>query len=125
MKRTVNQHEFVDAFRKMGRVDSFSYEGRMALFDYLEQLEEDVGEEIELDVIAICCDYSEYDTALEAATEYGFKPNAEWLATPAQLTAALVATIQDDEDKEEQAIEWLNDRTTVIQFDGGVIIQGF
>ena len=31
----------------------------------------------------------------------------------------------DEEEAEEKAIEWLNDRTYPIVFDGGVIIQGF
>ena len=29
------------------------------MFDYLEAYEMDTGEEIELDVVSICCDYSE------------------------------------------------------------------
>lgn len=60
MKQTVNLYEFREAFRAI-RPDNFSYEGLELLFDYLEQLGEDIGEEIELDVIAICCDYSEDD----------------------------------------------------------------
>ena len=59
MKQTVNFNDFRDAFRAFDRMENFSYEGMQALFDYLEQLEEDTGEEIELDVIALCCDYSE------------------------------------------------------------------
>ena len=60
MKQTVNLYEFREAFRAI-RPDNFSYEGLDILFEYLEQLGEDIGEEIELDVIAICCDYSEDD----------------------------------------------------------------
>ena len=41
------------------RPDNFSYEGLSILFDWLEQLEQDTGEELELDVIAICCDFSQ------------------------------------------------------------------
>ena len=68
MKQTVNSSDFVDAFRTHNRMDQFSYEGLKALFEYLEQYEEDTGEETELDVIAICYDFSEHSTALEAAT---------------------------------------------------------
>lgn len=49
---------FRDAFNQI-RPDNFSYEGLGHLFDHLEQLSDDIGEPIELDVIAICCDYSE------------------------------------------------------------------
>ena len=59
MKQTINLHAFRDAFYRMGREDNFSYEGLDNLFDYLEELEQYIGEEIELDVIALCCDYAE------------------------------------------------------------------
>lgn len=59
MKTTVNFSKFTDAFRNAGRKDQFSYEGLKALYEYLEQYEEDSQEEIELDVIALCCEYSE------------------------------------------------------------------
>ena len=49
--------QFCDAFRDMGRNEQFTYEAKRALFDYLEELGEDIGEEIELDVIALCCEW--------------------------------------------------------------------
>ena len=69
MKQTIGFYEFREAFRSL-RPDNFSYEGMQALFDYLEQIEEDTGEEIELDVIALCCDYSEASWE-EIARDYG------------------------------------------------------
>ena len=51
--------QFCDAFRDMGRNTQFTYEAKRALFDYLEELGEDIGEEIELDVIALCCEWHE------------------------------------------------------------------
>ena len=74
MKRNVTEHDFTEAFRDYGRNDQFSYEGLKALYEWFEEYEEDTGEEIELDVIGICCDFSEYDTALEAAEECGYEP---------------------------------------------------
>jgi hypothetical protein len=59
MKQSVSREEFVRAFDEMNRGDNFSALGRRKLFDYLTELEEDTGSEIELDVIAICCDFSE------------------------------------------------------------------
>jgi hypothetical protein len=70
MINTINKYEFSDAFQKMGRGDQFSYEGLIALFDYLEMLEDDIGEQIELDVIAICCEYSEYENLKEFKNDY-------------------------------------------------------
>ena len=54
-----NVYQFREAFRLAGRSDQFSYDGLEVLFDYLEQLSVDIGEPIELDVVALCCDYYE------------------------------------------------------------------
>lgn len=70
MKTTVSLHDFRDAFRRI-RPNNFSYEGLGVLFEYLEDLETDSGNEIELDVIAICCDFSENNWE-DIANEYGF-----------------------------------------------------
>ena len=56
---TLDKHDFADAFKRYNRQDQFSSEGLEVLFDYLEELSEDTGEPIELDVIALCCDYYE------------------------------------------------------------------
>ena len=56
MIQTINVSDFRAAFHSMGRKDQFSYEGLGALFDYLEEFD---GGSYELDVIALCCDYSE------------------------------------------------------------------
>jgi hypothetical protein len=71
MKTTVTKHDFREAFRTL-RPDNFSYEGLGELFDYIEELEEDAGmKEIELDVIAFCVDFSEYESIEEFQTDYG------------------------------------------------------
>ena len=61
MKQSVNFTDFTKAFHDYGRGTQFTYEGLKALFEHLEDYEDDTGEEIELDVIALCCDYVEYD----------------------------------------------------------------
>ena len=71
MKQSINEYQFRDAFHKMGRDEQFSYAGLSALYDYLEQLGDDIGEEIELDVIALCCEYAEYDSLAEFREDYG------------------------------------------------------
>ena len=58
MKQSINLYAFRDAFLTL-RPNSFSYEGLDVLFEYLEEYEDSVGEEMELDVIAICGDFSE------------------------------------------------------------------
>ena len=70
MYKTINVGDFRDAFRDYGREENFSYEGLGALFEYLEELEEDIGEPIELDVIALCCEYTEYSSFEELQENY-------------------------------------------------------
>ena len=72
MKQTVNQYQFTQEFMQI-RPNQFTYEGLKALFDWFEELEEDTGEEIELDVIAICCEWSEYENLKSFQDDYGKK----------------------------------------------------
>ena len=98
MYKTINSFDFIKAFEDYGRENRFSREALFALFDYFEELEQDIGEDMELDVIGICCDYTEYES-LEAFNE--------------------------DRGAEYATIEDLEDETQVIQFDGGIIVQNF
>ena len=70
MKTNVSQYDFTEAFRAI-RPDNFSYDGLKALFEYLEQWGEDTGEEVELDVIALCCEFTEYENLAEFQDNYG------------------------------------------------------
>lgn len=75
IKRTVNEYEFRRAFETT-RPNSFSSEGLDALYDYLWELSDDIREDIELDVIAICCDFTEYDEE-QARRKFGIDPDVE------------------------------------------------
>ena len=65
-------YDFERAFKDFDR-DNFSYDGLKALFEYLEEYEDDTGEELELDVIALCCEYAEYDSLKDFNDDYGTK----------------------------------------------------
>ena len=93
MKQTINDCDFIDAFRNYfgGQYKTnFSYEGLKALFEYLEEFEDGTGAEIELDVVAICCEFTEY----ESLKEYN-----------------------EDYDKEYEEIEAISDDTMLIKID--------
>ena len=70
MKTTVNQSDFHNAFINYNRKENFSYEGRVALFESMKEFEDSTGEEMELDVIAICCEYTEYDSIRDFWQDY-------------------------------------------------------
>jgi hypothetical protein len=99
MITTVSWWNFKDAFDDI-RPDNFSYEGLEALFDYLQMLEDDIGKPIELDVIGLCCDYSEYANLKE---------------------------FQDDCGDEYQSLEDIENRTTLIKIKNkeGFIVGNF
>jgi hypothetical protein len=109
MKITVTESMFRDQFRLHGRGNKFSYEALTALYEYLEELDREKENEYELDVIEICCEYTEYATALDAVYFYSFEINNEL----------------NEEEKEKEALNFLNDNTLVIIFSGGIIIQNF
>ena len=103
MKQTISSYQFADAFRSI-RPDNFTYAGLNALFEYLEEYEDSCGHEIELDVISLCCEYSEHKSALDAVADYSFDIDGE---------------------TEQSALAYLRDNTQVIEFEGGIIIRNF
>lgn len=98
MNMTINTvSQFRDEFRRAGRQDQFSYEGLGLLFDLFEEIDPDM----DLDVIAVCCDFSEESPA-DIARNYSIDMNG---ADP------------DAGDYEEQCaaivLEHISDHTTV------------
>jgi len=102
MKQSVSRNDFFDAFRAYGRQDNFSREGLEAIFEYLEEMEESTGEELELDVVAICCDYNEasVDTIIQ---DYNVDIDLEDLDEDEQESAKL-----------EAVRDFLNENTSII-----------
>ena len=104
-------HQFREAFRLAGRSDQFSYEGFGVLFDYLDNLSEDIGETIELDVAALCCDY--YESSIEELIDnYNIDPSE---------------VDEDDPDSIIEVVrEYLEDHTSVCgQVNGGFVYAAF
>jgi hypothetical protein len=72
MKEYVTESTFIDAFKQSDtRKNQFSYEGLKALYEYFEEYEDSTGEELEFDMIGICCEYTEYDSLKQYNDEYG------------------------------------------------------
>jgi len=105
MKQTVTEYQFIESFRAGGRESQFTRAALFALFEYLEDYEDSCGVELELNPIGICCEWAEYPSALKAAHDYGSSGK--------------------ENDTEEAALEWLENRTQVVEFEGGVVIQLF
>jgi hypothetical protein len=99
MHQTINVHGFRDAFKSMGRADQFSYDALGMLFDHLD------GDH-ELDVIAICCAYSE-DSPRYIADQYDID----------------VSDDDDHDDVLDAVLEYLGEKTQVIGVtDAGAVV---
>jgi hypothetical protein len=125
--KTISSYAFHDEFQSSdSRKDTFSYNARQALFEYLDDLSDQCDEPIELDIVSICCEYTEYESAIEAVDAY--TEDCPYLLDEDELIESdgtSIDTVTLIEKQTEKALEYLNDNTRVIEFDGGIIIQNF
>jgi len=110
MKQSITFGGFVDAFHAFDRYSQFGYDALKIIFDYLEEYEDSTGEEVELDVIAICCDY---------AVQH-------WQDIANDYTIDL-SECEDDEEREAAVIAYLEENTQFLGscVDGLVYCQSF
>jgi hypothetical protein len=108
MKITVTENLFRDAFRLAGRGDQFSYEALGLIFEYMEDMERDTGNELELDVVAICCELSEESWG-DIAARYNID----------------LSDAEDDCDRREAVRDYLDYHTTIVgeTADGFIYVQ--
>lgn len=123
MKTTLNTSDIARAL-KSDENAAWTWNGAKALAEYLEQLEEETGEEMELDVCAIRCDFSEYDSLEAWAADY-FRNQAD-AVDKLCLTLGMDGSIDEDSDEIDDLIRsYIQDHGTVIEFDGGIIVSSF
>ena len=67
MKTTIEYNDFVNC---NALKNAFSYAGRVALFEYLEQLEQECETELDFDPVAIRCDFTEYANIADFWQDY-------------------------------------------------------
>jgi len=113
----VNETAFIDSFKTMGRMKTtasddgnFTLEALRALFEYLEQAEDDNGREFELDPIALCCQFAEYNCAIDALSD---------------LQPDYLADLMDEygtNQLEDACRDYLRGNPFLIEFDGGVVV---
>lgn len=106
MKTTISLYDFRDAFLKAGREEQFSDDGLEIIFKYIEDVEDSCGQEFELDVIGICCDYAE-DSAENIAKAYGLD-------------------IPDDGNEHNNVLDYLHDEGVLIgSSQSGIVYRQF
>ena len=71
IKQNISSYEFVSAFNSSDNYkNNFSQVGLFVLYDYLFNLSEDIEEDIEFDIVCICCEYTEYENLAELKNDY-------------------------------------------------------
>jgi hypothetical protein len=115
MKQTLTTYQVADALKK-DENGGWSWNGSLALAEYLEQMEEDLGQELELDVVAIRCDYSEHESLVDWAKGY-FGDN--WKE---QMD---IDEADDPEEVDGEIRGYVKDHGDLIEFEGGVIVSSF
>ena len=94
-------YELQTEFNRYDRSENFTPAGIRVLFDYLEETSEDFGEDIKLDIVGLCCEYSE-DTFSDIAANYRI-----------DLTDRNGEPVEDDEEIKRIVLDYLNENTVV------------
>ena len=98
---------------------NWSRAGALALAEWLEEMEESTGEETTLDVMAIRCDFSEYGSLIDWASDY-FGGPGDW-----QAPLGVDGVDLSPEDTESAIRDYISDNGCLIEFDGGIIVSSF
>ena len=98
--------------------------GAYKLVEYFENLEHDIGEEIEFCPVSLRCDFSQYSSLEEWANE-------QWRLSfdgvdELGLTIGDDGRIEESPDEIDEAIrDYIRDRGTLLEFSDGVIVSSF
>lgn len=114
MKLTVWTGLAMEMLVKHDREGAFSWEGMDEILNYYDM----VDENMEFDVIEICCSWTEYTETANLIADYEYiLPLDEWLSDN-----DLSREDYDDDDYIETLIERLESETTVLQARNGNFI---
>jgi hypothetical protein len=119
MKKTLTTYDIAHELLQDDNA-RWSRAGAFALAEWLEELEQSTGEEMELDVVAIRCDFSEYSSLTDWAIDY--------FADDAQMRDELGVDANEElgsDDMEDAIRSHIQDNGTLIEFDGGIIVSSF
>ena len=116
MKSTLSTNQIVQNLLADNNA-KWSRAGATALAEYLEEIEQESGEEIEFDACAIRCDFAEYSSLSEWASEYFAKGESE--------RSLGIEGDDDDETKNRKTRDFISDHGTLLEFSGGIIVSQF
>ena len=117
MKLQLSTSHAVDLLRQ-DEYAGWSYKGATALVEHLETLEEDLGEEITFNCIDFRCEFSEY----KSVRDWLFNYYGLGMTLKDALESAGIYHEEDEEEIESLIAEFIRDRGTLVEFEGGVIV---
>ena len=71
--KRIDFYEFIEEFKAYNRDNQFTRSGLSVLYDYIEELSEESGEDYNLDIIELCTSFTEYDNLEEVLKDYDLK----------------------------------------------------
>jgi hypothetical protein len=118
MKRTLTINDMASELAADENAN-FSYSGAMALAEWLEEMDEESGEDTEFDSVAIRCDFSECKSLEDWAKDY-WGGSDQWKGMGIDLDGD-----EDDDEKDDLIRSFINDHGHLIEFAGGIIVSSF
>ena len=121
MKKTLTTSQIADELRA-----DFSYAAAHALAEWLEDYEDQSGEEMEMDAVAIRCDWNEYASLPDWADDYF----SGGIVAACEACGIDPGDLDGEDPSEDETLldalrEYVTDNGQLVEFDGGVIVSAF
>jgi hypothetical protein len=117
MEKTLSTYEIADSLCN-DEFANWSRSGAFALAEHLEELEADCGQEMELDTVAIRCDFAEYSSLQDWAIDH-------FGGVPEALEGLGIEDDMDLDDLEDEIRAHIHGEGILVEFDGGIIVSSF
>jgi hypothetical protein len=124
MKKTLTTYDIAHELLQDDHA-AWTRSGAFALAEHLEQYEEETGEEMEMDVAAIRCDFSGYSSLEDWAGEYFSDSKQAADAMGLELDMDGETWTAEEEEVQESIRAFIQDNGQLIEFDGGIIVSSF
>lgn len=121
MKKTLTTYDIAHELLQDDNA-AWTRAGAFALAEHLEQYEEETGEEMEMDIVAIRCDFTESTNLTDWLMEHH---GAETLSFALQYSGIDFDGGEDEQEIEDLIRSYIQDHGQLIEFTGGIIVSSF
>ena len=121
MKYTLSTYEAAERLFNDDNAN-WSRAGAFALVEHLEELEENIGEEIDFCPVALRCDFSQSESLQDWLMEHH---GAETLAFALEHSGIDMDGTEDEDETNDLIRSYIQDHGTLLEFSGGIIVSSF